>query len=303
VLIYTHEDCLAHEVPEGHPERPERLAFLMGHLERTGFLQDHSLQVAPSLPRELIETAHSSALYDQLENAIPERGISALDPDTWVGPHSLSASCHAAGAVWQGVNDVVLGDQTRVFCAVRPPGHHAEQAAAMGFCLLNSVAIAAVNALSLAAIDRVAVLDFDVHHGNGTVDICRHDPRILVCSSFQHPFYPGRMHEISQNNIVNTPLSAGASGDDFRRAVAASWWPAIEAHRPDLILISAGFDGHKLDDIAQLNLSEADYQWVTEEIAALADQYAAGRVVSALEGGYHFEALASSTLVHLEGLS
>jgi acetoin utilization deacetylase AcuC-like enzyme len=275
----------------------------MGHLERTGFLQDHSLQVAPSLPRELIETAHSSALYDQLENAIPERGISALDPDTWVGPHSLSASCHAAGAVWQGVNDVVLGDQTRVFCAVRPPGHHAEQAAAMGFCLLNSVAIAAVNALSLAAIDRVAVLDFDVHHGNGTVDICRHDPRILVCSSFQHPFYPGRMHEISQNNIVNTPLSAGASGDDFRRAVAASWWPAIEAHRPDLILISAGFDGHKLDDIAQLNLSEPDYQWVTQEIAALADQYAAGRVVSALEGGYHFEALASSTLVHLEGLS
>ena len=303
MLIYTHEDCLAHEVPEGHPERPERLAFLMGHLERTGFLQDHSLQVAPSLPRELIETAHSSALYDQLENAIPERGISALDPDTWVGPHSLSASCRAAGAVWQGVNDVVLGDQTRVFCAVRPPGHHAEQAAAMGFCLLNSVAIAAVNALSLAAIDRVAVLDFDVHHGNGTVDICRHDPRILVCSSFQHPFYPGRMHEISQNNIVNTPLSAGASGDDFRRAVAASWWPAIEAHRPDLILISAGFDGHKLDDIAQLNLSEPDYQWVTEEIAALADQYAAGRVVSALEGGYHFEALASSTLVHLEGLS
>jgi acetoin utilization deacetylase AcuC-like enzyme len=275
----------------------------MGHLERTGFLQDHSLQVAPSLPRELIETAHSSALYDQLEKAIPERGISALDPDTWVGPHSLSASCRAAGAVWQGVNDVVLGDQTRVFCAVRPPGHHAEQAAAMGFCLLNSVAIAAVNALSLAAIDRVAVLDFDVHHGNGTVDICRHDPRILVCSSFQHPFYPGRMHEISQNNIVNTPLSAGASGDDFRRAVAASWWPAIEAHRPDLILISAGFDGHKLDEIAQLNLSEADYQWVTEEIAALADQYAAGRVVSALEGGYHFEALASSTLVHLEGLS
>jgi acetoin utilization deacetylase AcuC-like enzyme len=275
----------------------------MGHLERTGFLQDHSLQVAPSLPRELIETAHSSALYDQLEKAIPERGISALDPDTWVGPHSLSASCRAAGAVWQGVNDVVLGDQTRVFCAVRPPGHHAEQAAAMGFCLLNSVAIAAVNALSLAAIDRVAVLDFDVHHGNGTVDICRHDPRILVCSSFQHPFYPGRMYEIAQNNIVNTPLSAGASGDDFRRAVAASWWPAIEAHRPDLILISAGFDGHKLDEIAQLNLSEADYQWVTEEIAALADQYAAGRVVSALEGGYHFEALASSTLVHLEGLS
>jgi acetoin utilization deacetylase AcuC-like enzyme len=149
----------------------------------------------------------------------------------------------------------------------------------------------------------VAVLDFDVHHGNGTVDICRHDPRILVCSSFQHPFYPGRMHEIAQNNIVNTPLSAGASGDDFRRAVAASWWPAIEAHRPDLILISAGFDGHKLDEIAQLNLSEPDYQWVTEEIAALADQYAAGRVVSALEGGYHFEALASSTLVHLEGLS
>lgn len=301
--IYTHEDCLAHEVPEGHPERPERLAFLMSHLARTGFLEDHSLQMAPLLSRELIEAAHDSALCDQLENAIPERGVSSLDPDTWVSPRSLSASCHAAGAVWQGVNDVVLGDQTRIFCAVRPPGHHAEQAAAMGFCLLNSVAIAAVNALSLAAVNRVAVLDFDVHHGNGTVDICRHDSRILVCSSFQHPFYPGRMHDLTQNNIVNTPLSAGASGDDFRRAVAASWWPAIEAHRPDLILISAGFDGHKLDDIAQLNLSEADYQWVTEAIVALADQYAGGRVVSALEGGYHLEALANSTLVHLEGLS
>ena len=302
MLIYTHEDCLAHEVPEGHPERAERLVFLMGHLERTGFLHDHSLQMAPTLPRGLIEVAHDSTLYDQLENETPEQGVSALDPDTWMSPRSLSASCHAAGAVWQGVNEVVSGDQARVFCAVRPPGHHAERAAAMGFCLFNSVAIAAVNALSLAAINRVAVLDFDVHHGNGTVDICRHDPRILVCSSFQHPFYPGRMHEIAQTNIVNTPLSAGASGDDFRRAVAASWWPAIEAHRPDLILISAGFDGHKLDDIAQLRLSEADYQWVTEEIVALADQYAGGRVVSALEGGYNLEALASSALVHLESL-
>jgi len=173
----------------------------------------------------------------------------------------------------------------------------------MGFCLLNSVAIAAINALSLPEIARVAILDFDVHHGNGTVDLCRDYPDILVCSSFQHPHYPHRLHENVAENIVNTPLEAGASGDDFRRAITHSWWPAIEAHRPDLIFISAGFDAHRADPLAQINLVEADFAWVTAEITALADQFARGRVVSTLEGGYDLEALAHSVLAHLQALA
>jgi acetoin utilization deacetylase AcuC-like enzyme len=205
--------------------------------------------------------------------------------------------------VWQGVNDVVAGDVMRVFCAVRPPGHHAEFDSPMGFCLLNSVAIAAINALKLPGIDRVAILDFDVHHGNGTVDLCHQYPEILVCSSFQHPHYPHRLHDVVAPNIVNTPLVAGASGDDFRRAISGSWWQAVEAHKPDLILISAGFDAHRDDPLAHLHLDEADFAWVTQEITALADQFSQGRIVSTLEGGYDLRALAGSTLAHLEVLA
>jgi acetoin utilization deacetylase AcuC-like enzyme len=173
----------------------------------------------------------------------------------------------------------------------------------MGFCLLNSVAIAAINALNLPGIDRVAILDFDVHHGNGTVDLCHKHPEILVCSSFQHPYYPDRHHDVVAPNIVNTPLAAGASGDDFRRAISSAWWQAVEAHRPDLILISAGFDAHREDPLAHINLNEGDFAWVTQEITALAEQFSQGRIVSTLEGGYDLQALADSTLVHLEMLA
>ena len=220
-----------------------------------------------------------------------------------MGSSSLLAALQAAGSVWQGVIDVVAGAETRVFCAVRPPGHHAEFDSPMGFCLLNSVAIAAINALNLPDVKRVAILDFDVHHGNGTVDLCRHHPDILVCSSFQHPHYPHRLHDLVSENIVNTPLEAGASGDDFRRAITNSWWPAIEAHQPHLIFVSAGFDAHRADPLAQINLVEADFAWVTSEIAALADQFADGRIVSTLEGGYDLEALANSVLAHLQALA
>ena len=220
-----------------------------------------------------------------------------------MGSSSLLAALQAAGSVWQGVIDVVAGAETRVFCAVRPPGHHAEFDSPMGFCLLNSVAIAAINALSLPDVERVAILDFDVHHGNGTVDLCRHHPDILVCSSFQHPHYPHRLHDLVSENIVNTPLEAGASGDDFRHAITKTWWPAIEAHQPNLIFVSAGFDAHRADPLAQINLVEADFAWVTTEIAALADQFADGRIVSTLEGGYDLEALANSALAHLQALA
>ena len=303
VRIYTHDYCLHHDIPDGHPERPARLAYLLEHLANTGFTEDHSLCEAPAISDEMIACAHDGHLAKRLADMTPELDPVAVDPDTWLSPQSVLAARHAAGAVWQGVCDVVAGEEERVFCAVRPPGHHAESAAPMGFCLFNSVAIAAINGLSLPGIDRVAILDFDVHHGNGTVEICSAYPDILVCSSFQHPFYPDRYHEVSQSNIVNTPLPEGTSGTEFRRAIAASWWAKIEKHQPDLIIISAGFDGHRDDPLAQWGLVEADYRWITSEIVALANQFAEGRIVSALEGGYDLDALAKSALAHLRELA
>ena len=301
--IYSHLDCVNHETPKGHPERSDRLAFLLAHLEQTGFTQDHPVLEASLIADELVHQAHHPELLQRLRQSNPDEGLTALDPDTWMGPTSIAAALQAAGSVWQGVNDVVSGDEAQVFCAVRPPGHHAEFDSPMGFCLLNSVAIAAINALSLAGIDRVAILDFDVHHGNGTVDLCQKHPEILVCSSFQHPHYPDRLHDVVAPNIINTPLAAGASGDDFRRAISSSWWRAVETHQPDLILISAGFDAHRNDPLAQINLDEGDFAWITAEITALAEQFSQGRIVSTLEGGYDLPALADSTLAHLEVLA
>jgi len=301
--IYTHEDCIAHQVPEHHPERPTRLSFLLQYLERVGFTADYPLHVAPQIGEAPIALAHHGALFRQLTELVPETGLTSVDPDTWMGPQSLTAARYAAGAVWQGVQDVTQGEATRVFCAVRPPGHHAEFESPMGFCLLNSVAIGAINALNLPNIERVAILDFDVHHGNGTVDMCRKYPEILVCSSFQHPYYPHRLHDVMAPNIVNTPLYAGSSGDDFRRAISATWWAAIEAHQPDLIFISAGFDAHQADPLAQINLDASDFSWITGEIAAMANHFSQGRIVSTLEGGYDLQALADSALAHLEALA
>ena len=303
MLIYSHPCCIQHETPDGHPERSDRLTHLLTHLTDTGFSQDHLVTEAPPIEATKIAQAHHPNLLERLAQSVPERGLTSLDQDTWMGSSSLLAALQAAGSVWQGVIDVVAGAETRVFCAVRPPGHHAEFDSPMGFCLLNSVAIAAINALNLPDVERVAILDFDVHHGNGTVDLCRHHPDILVCSSFQHPHYPHRLHDLVSENIVNTPLEAGASGDDFRRAITNSWWPAIEAHQPNLIFVSAGFDAHRADPLAQINLVEADFAWVTTEIAALADQFADGRIVSTLEGGYDLEALANSALAHLQALA
>ena len=300
--IYTHPEFIRHEVAEGHPERPERLRYLMDHLEREGILED----CPPRLPKDLTDAqilaAHSAEHLQFLQRSEPDQGIVPLDPDTWMGARSLNAARLAASAVCSGVDDVLGGATERVFCAVRPPGHHAEAASAMGFCLLNSVAIAALHALNQPDIERVAILDFDVHHGNGSVDICKGHPEIMVCSSFQHPYYPNRMHDIEQPNIVNTPLLAGSDGDDFRRAITSDWLPAIERHRPDLILVSAGFDAHRLDPLAALNLQEQDFEWITQQIVDLANQYSGGRVVSALEGGYDLDALANSAYAHIKTL-
>ncbi|NCF43721.1 MAG: histone deacetylase family protein [Proteobacteria bacterium] len=301
--IYTHAECLNHLVMEGHPERPERLSYLMGHLQQVGFTDDFSVMTPPPIPAARILAAHSQAHVDFLHASQPAAGMVPLDPDTWMSVDSLSAAQLAAGAVFAGMDCVLNSPEQRVFCAVRPPGHHAEHDSAMGFCLLNSVAIAAIAALEHAEVQRVAVLDFDVHHGNGTVDICRQYPEILVCSSFQSPHYPNRLDDLVQPNIVNTPLLAGSDGSVFRAAIEQDWLPAIEAHEPDIIFVSAGFDAHREDPLADIGLVEDDYRWVTDFIVAMANQYAQGRIVSTLEGGYNLSALAHSTAAHLEALA
>ena len=301
--IYTHPEYLNHHVMDGHPERPERLSHVMNHLSQIGLTQDFELVQPQPIPPERILAAHSQSHVDFLTASKPKDGIVPLDPDTWMSPASLSAAELAAGAVFAGMDTVLNGAQRRVFCAVRPPGHHAERDSAMGFCLLNSVAIAAIAALDHADVERVAILDFDVHHGNGTVDICRDHPQILVCSSFQSPYYPNRLDYLVQPNIVNTPLAAGSSGSTFRAAVERDWLPALEAHQPDIVFVSAGFDAHVDDPLADLRLVEEDYRWVTQFIVAVANQYAQGRVVSTLEGGYDLDALARSVTAHIEALA
>ena len=301
--LYTHPEYLNHLVMDGHPERPERLSYLMNHLQAIGLTDDFQVLKPQPIAEARVLAAHSRSHLDFLRASQPTVGMLPLDPDTWISSKSLSAARLAAGAVFQGMDCVLNGPEQRVFCAIRPPGHHAEANGAMGFCLLNSVAIAAIAALDHADVERVAVLDFDVHHGNGTVDICRHHPNILVCSSFQHPYYPNRLDDLNQPNIVNTPLAAGSDGTTFRAAIERDWLPAIEAHEPNIIFVSAGFDAHAEDPLANLNLREDDYRWVTQFIVAMANQYAGGRVVSALEGGYDLDALARSVTVHLEALA
>ena len=301
--IYTHPEYLNHQVIDGHPERPERLSHLMKHLSQIGLTQDFEVVQPQPVPTSRILAAHSQSHVDFLRGSIPQEGIVPLDPDTWMSPASFSAAELAAGAVFSGMDTVLNGAQQRVFCAVRPPGHHAERDSAMGFCLLNSVAIAAIAALDHADVERVAILDFDVHHGNGTVDVCRDHPQILVCSSFQSPYYPNRLDDLVQPNIVNTPLGAGSDGKVFRAALERDWLPALEAHQPDIVFVSAGFDAHVHDPLADLQLVEDDYRWVTQFIVSIANQYAQGRVVSTLEGGYDLDALARSVTAHLGALA
>ena len=298
--IITHPSYVEHAVAEGHPERPARIAHLLAHLENLG-LQDN-LVTAPSAEAADILRAHPQSHLAFIESMVPSEGVVPVDPDTWMGPASYTAAVYAAGAVCKGVLDAVNDVAPRSFCAVRPPGHHAESDAAMGFCLFNSVAVGALLALEQPGIERVAIFDFDVHHGNGTVEIFHDRPEVLVCSTFQHPFYPHRFFESDWSNIVNSPLEAGSDGSAFRKAVETDWAPAVEAHEPDLILVSAGFDAHVRDPLAALNFIEDDFAWVTRVLRGYAQRYTDDRIVSVLEGGYDLDALASSTEAHLKAL-
>ncbi|MDE0226452.1 MAG: histone deacetylase family protein [Gammaproteobacteria bacterium] len=300
--LFTHLNCLEHDMGERHPERPARLAAVLMHLDETGLYSDLDVHEAPEARRTDLARVHGEAFLDGLEELSPEEGLVRVDPDTAMGPGSLLAARTAAGAAVAGVELALSDAEKRVFCAVRPPGHHAEVSRAMGFCFFNSVAVAAARALSDPGVDRVAILDFDVHHGNGTVAAFMDNPDVLVCSSFQFPFYPYRLQDVDRPNIVNTPLPAGTRGADFRQAVERDWLPALDGFKPELILVSAGFDGHADDPLAGLLLTEEDYTWVTSLITDAANRHAGGRIVSMLEGGYHLGALSRSVAAHIEGL-
>jgi acetoin utilization deacetylase AcuC-like enzyme len=302
MLLYTHPRCLDHRMQPRHPESPARLRAVLRHLETSGLLQLMTVRDATPVSGPILERVHDRAYLDALQRLSPSDGLVAIDADTYLGPETLEAAAFAAGAVADAVDAVLDGDSDRAFCAVRPPGHHAEIGMAMGFCFYNNVAIGAAAALERDGIERVAVVDFDVHHGNGTVDIFKDDPRVLVCSSFQHPFYPNRGTDLRRPNLVHTPLPAGCGSDAFRQAIERDWRPALARHRPQVILVSAGFDAHRRDPLGGLGLTEEDFRWVTRLIVDAADDSAEGRVVSTLEGGYDLDALATSVAAHLEAM-
>jgi acetoin utilization deacetylase AcuC-like enzyme len=299
----THADCLRHDMGAGHPEQPARLSAIEDQLIASGidaYLQRHE---APLATDEQLARVHPAEYVRAIREAAPESGTVHLDPDTAMNPHSLNAALRAAGAAVLAV-DLVVGKQARTaFCSVRPPGHHACRARPMGFCIFNNVAVAACHALEAHGLKRVAIIDFDVHHGNGTEDIFAGNPAVLMASTFQHPFYPYSGTEMPASNMVNVPLAAGAGSQQFQEAVTRYWLPALDEFRPQLILFSAGFDAHVEDDMAMLQLKDADYRWVTEQVKAVADRHANGHIVSMLEGGYSLSALGRSVVQHLRVLA
>ena len=300
----AHTDCTLHDMGAGHPESPHRLQAIAKAIAASDLAPKLETFEAERATREHLARVHPEAYIDKLEDASPDAGLISLDGDTTMNPHSLDAAYRAAGAVVQATDLVLSGHTTHAFCGVRPPGHHAEKAQAMGFCFFDSVAVGAAHALEHKDINRVAILDFDVHHGNGTEDIFGGDERVLFGSSFQHPLYPGKGAEGGKPpTTINVPLAAGTDSAGFRQAINTHWRPAIEDFKPEMIFVSAGFDAHKDDPLASLQLNEDDFSWITNEIADWAKSFAQNRIVSTLEGGYNLAALGRSVVAHLEALT
>jgi acetoin utilization deacetylase AcuC-like enzyme len=287
---------------QDHPESPARINAIEDQLiaqRLTDFLRSVD---APAATKKQLMRAHDADYVDTIFQHAPRTGTVQLDADTLMSPHSLDAALHAAGAVIAATDMVLSGEVGNAFCAVRPPGHHAERHRAMGFCLFNNVAVGAAHALAEGGLERVAILDFDVHHGNGTEDIFAGNERVLYCSTYQHPFYPFPEPGLAAPNVVHCPLDAGSDGEVFRQSVRDHWLPALHAFQPQMLLLSAGFDGHRLDPLAHMRLTEDDFQWITEALVDYATEHCDGRVVSALEGGYDLDALGRCAAVHIKVL-
>ena len=302
-LLFTHSDCLQHQTGEGHPESPARLSAVMAALEEPEFA-GLARQQAPLADHAALARVHGAAFVQRILDSVPAAGRRALDPDTILSPGSGTAALRAAGAMTAAVDAVAAGEARNAFCAVRPPGHHAEPRQAMGFCLFNAVAVGARHAQAVHKLARVAIVDFDVHHGNGTQAVAEDDASLFFASSHQYPFYPGTgsRDETGVGNIVNAPLAAGSDGARFRNAWETRILPALDAFMPDLLLVSAGFDAHRADPLGGLELEEGDFAWVTERLTEIAGRHCGGRLVSVLEGGYDLRALGASAAAHVTAL-
>ncbi|WDE14632.1 histone deacetylase family protein [Thalassomonas haliotis] len=287
---------------QGHPESPLRLQAIEQLVRATDWREKLAFVDAPKIDLSSLSSIHPKHHIQALMELVPQHGFADIDGDTRLNPYSLDAALYAVGAALHATDEVIAGRAKNAFCAVRPPGHHAESAIAMGFCLFNSVALAAERALA-SGMSRVAIVDFDVHHGNGTVEIFQDRPEVLVCSSFQYPFYPGRFDNVIRPNICLTPLKAGSDGAAFRAAVEPQWTQAVRQHQPEMIFVSAGFDAHRDDPLGGLNLDDGDFLYITQLIAELAMESARARVVSLLEGGYQLQALSRSVVQHLKALT
>ncbi len=298
----THPSFLLHEMGPHHPECPERLAVIADRLLLRGVSDYLDSIEAPEATPEQIGRAHDMRYFLELQANAPREGYSQIDPDTLMNPHTWSAALHAAGAAVRATELVVRGQYRRAFCAVRPPGHHAERGHAMGFCFFNNVAVAVLHALEVLGLQRVAVVDFDVHHGNGSEDILAGDERVMMASTFQSRLYPFLGESPRGPNMCNVPLEPYSDGAAMRHAVLEYWLPAMKAFAPQMIFVSAGFDAHREDDMSHLGWRDEDYAWLTTQIVDFADEHCAGRVVSSLEGGYQLAALARCVELHLRAL-
>ena len=305
--FFCPSECRLHDMGKGHPECPQRLDAIQDHLLSTGLDIALEWRDAPDATVEQLERAHSAGyvleILDQMAQVKATGDRHAVDPDTSINVGTHDAAFKAAGAAIAATDAVIDGSARNAFCAIRPPGHHATRADSMGFCFFNNVAVAARHALDVRGLQRVAIIDFDVHHGNGTEDIVAGDERILMCSFFQHPLYPHSGAVPLGTNMVNVPIPPYTRGGEIREIIEAMWMPALNDFRPQMLFVSAGFDAHREDELGQLGMVEADYEWITRRLVQVADQHAGGRIVSCLEGGYSLSALARSVAAHLRVLA
>ena len=299
----SHPDTLLHVMDGNHPESPARITVIKNAILKSPLKQNLSFYDAPEATRQQLLQVHNAAYVDHIFNIAPLAGLVRLDADTLMGPMSLSAALHASGAVVLATDLVLQGIVNNAFCCVRPPGHHAGKAHSAGFCIFNHVAIGVAHALSYKHIKRVAIIDIDVHHGDGTEDIFKEKPNVMLCSTFQHPFYPYRGANSGSEHMINVPMPAGSNGRDFKKAFEMHFRPALDTFKPDIIFISAGFDAHINDPLADCALTTQNYSWITDFIKQIAHKHCEGRIVSSLEGGYHLPSLSESAMAHIASLN